>query len=48
MLFIRHQEHLSVMLLEHLGDTRGHWQAGVKFVPATGTLVLRSAQELLL
>ena len=44
---IRRQEHLSVMLLEHLGDSRGNWQAGV-IVTATCALVLRRAKELLL
>ena len=44
---IRRQEHLSVMLLEHLGDSRGHWQAGV-IVTTTCALVLRRAKELLL
>ena len=45
LVLIRYQEHLSVVLLEHLGNAWGHWQAAFKFVPAASALVLRSAQK---
>ena len=48
LLLIRHQEQISVMLLEHLSNSRGNWQAGVKFELATCALVLRRAKEFLL